>query len=297
MKFDKKQIPLILIIVMFFWAWMHPLSKVLVGHVPPNLLSFLRFGLGAIALYIYARLSKKSLKIKREDVLPLALIGLSGISISVPLLFIGLNLTTVTTTSILINTSPIMIAILSPFLIKEVPKKEQIAGILVAFLGMILVVTNGRSFDALLASQYFYGNMLVLASALFVALYVIYGKKYIKKYGGFTASFYTTFFGTVILFFMTLASGEMPEIVKLNLSDWIIIFYLGAIVAGLLFTIYYSSIKYLGTAKASSFKLLIPVYATSLAVLFLGETLSFYIFVGGALVLCGLFLTNKEELV
>ncbi|MFH2106097.1 MAG: DMT family transporter [Candidatus Micrarchaeota archaeon] len=294
MKLDKKNIPVVLVVVMFFWALMHPLSKMIVGDVPPVLLTFLRYGLGTVFMLVYFVFAKRSIKIENKDLIPLAIIGILGNGIANLFYFTGLNLSTATTASILINFSPLAIALLSPMLIGEKLKKQEMFGVLLAFLGIIFVIDGGSSIDSLVSSEYFYGNLLILFSASLVAVSTIYGKKYIHKYGGSVASFYTIFFSMMFMLPLTVYTGVFFQISSLSVFDWSVVVYLG-LIAAFIFAILYASIRHIGAAKSTSFKLLIPVYATLVAVVFLGEVPSFYTLFGGILVLGGLFLTHRAD--
>jgi drug/metabolite transporter (DMT)-like permease len=291
----KNWIPLLLVI-MFFWALMHPLSKMIVGDVPTFLLTSLRFGLGTVTVFAYLILTKKKIKVDKEDIIPLGIIGIIGNGIPTALYFIGLKMTTATNASILLNMSPLLIAILSPLLIGEKLKKMQTFGVVLGFLGMMVVVANGLDFTNILSSEYFYGNLIIVSGTIGIALYTIYGKKYVQKYGGFVASSYGILAAAILMLLASIATGEIGAITTLNSMDWFVIVYLGVLIAGFIYGIWYSSLKVLGPTKASSFKLLIPVYATIVAIILLGEMPNLMTIVGGGLVIVGLYFTHDIDL-
>jgi drug/metabolite transporter (DMT)-like permease len=138
--------------------------------------------------------------------------------------------------------------------------------------------------------------LIIVSGTVGIALYTIYGKKYVQKYGGFVASSYGILAAAVLMFLLALFSGEISAITSLNSLDWFVVLYLGVLIAGFIYGIWYSSLKVLGPTKASSFKLLIPVYATLVAILLLGEMPNMMTLLGGGLVIAGLYLTQEIDL-
>jgi len=295
MVFDLKKnefIP-VLFILMFFWALMHPFSKMIAGDVSHVLMAFLRNALGTLTLLGLIWLKKRNLKIHKNDILPLVLLGIFGTALSSLFLFMGIELSTATNASILVNTNPIFIALLAPFLIHEKLKRKQLLGVATAFLGMALVASNGLSIEELINSKFFLGNLLLLASALCITVYTIYGKKFIKKYGGMVATFYTVLSGALFLLIISIITNDIYSIPEISGSEWLIIAYIGIIITGFIYALWYKSINFIGAARASSFKLLIPVFATLVSIILLGEFPSMITVIGGLLVLGGLILNQK----
>jgi drug/metabolite transporter (DMT)-like permease len=284
-----------LVILMFLWALVIPLSKLIVEDAGAPLLSFLRNALGAIAIFIMIVIRGREVRIDKQDYVPLIVIGIIGTAIASLLMFIGVDLSTATNAAILVNTNPIFVAILAPFLISEHLSRRQFAGILLAFIGIVLVTTNGMGIADFFGSQMFIGNLILVVSGLCIALYTIYGKKYVKRYGGLVATFYTVLAGAIFLLIYNIITGDISRLLFLSLEHWIIIFYIGAIVTGFVYALWYKSIKFIGASRAASFKLLIPVFAAAVSIAFLGETPSGIILFGGFLVVLGLFYTQKGK--
>ncbi|MBU0590952.1 DMT family transporter [Candidatus Micrarchaeota archaeon] len=289
----KEQFVPVLIILMFFWALMHPFSKMIVSDVSPALIAFLRNAIGAVVILGMIYFSKTKLTIDKKDIVPLVVLGIIGTALSSLLLFNGIGLSTATNASILVNINPIFIAVLAPLIIHEKLDKKQIIGVVIAFLGMVLVTTNGMNLNQMINDGYFIGNVILIGSAVCITIYTIYGKKYVEKYGGIVATFYTVLAGAAFLLFYTSASGEIGNIAKITIDEWPIILYIGAVITGFIYVIWYKSIPFIGASRASSFKLLIPVFAVIASIILLGEVPSIFTIVGGAMVVAGLALNQK----
>jgi len=293
LKLKKSEYVPVLILLMFFWALMHPLSKMIVSSVSSSLMAFLSTALGSIALFLFLIWQKQEISIDKKDILPLFLIGICGTALSSLFLFIGIDLSNATNASILVNSNPIFVALLAPFILSEKLNKKQLFGVLLAFIGMVLVTTNGLGLNQLIDSSFFLGNIALITSALFITIYTIFGKKYIKKYGGLLATFYTVLAGAIFLLIYTTANGDIVNALNLSIMEWLIVLYIGIVITGFIFAVWYESIKHIGAVRASSFKLLIPVFATITAILLIGESPSLFAISGGVLVILGLALTQK----
>lgn len=295
MLFDikKEQFVPILIILMFFWGLMHPLSKMVVADISPALMAFLRNAFGAATLFTLLFIKKNDFLVEKKDLPGLLLLGLCGTALSSLLLFTGLNLSTATNASILVNTNPIFVALLVPFLIQEKIGIRQLIGILLAFVGMVLVTTNGMPLNQIINSSYFTGNLFLIGSSLCLTFYTIYGKRYVEKYGGSIPAFYTVFVGALFLFSYNVITGEINNLATISPGGWLIVAYVGIVITGFIYAIWYKSIKFIGAARASSFKLLIPVFATISAIVLLGEMPTMHVLLGGGLVVAGLGFSQK----
>jgi len=290
---SKKNLVPILVIIMFFWALIHPLSKMVVADVSSALLAFLRLLLGALALFVVLWFRKEEFRVKKEDVLPLFMLGVVGTALASLFMFIGIDLSNATNASILVNINPIFVALLAPLLIHEKLERKQVLGILISFVGMYLVVTNGVALTEIIKTEYFTGNIALIGAAACITAYTIYGKKYIEKYGGLIATFYTLLAGSIFLLVYTFATGDIYNVLNISLNEWLVIGFIGVIITGFVWSIWYGSIKIIGATRASSFKLLIPVFATAAAILMLGESPSVFVISGGLIVVAGLALTQK----
>ena len=71
--------------------------------------------------------------------------------------------------------------------------------------------------------------------------------------------------------------------------------FLGVMATGLAFCWYYAAIKAIGASRAGVFINLVPVAAIGLGVLILGEKVTLSLAFGGAMVMTGVFMTNRPQ--
>ena len=175
--------------------------SITVQDVSPTDLGFLRFLVATPIMLLVLFLRKKKICIPVRELPSLAVLGLTGVTFLYIFQFIGIQYTTASTASVLINTNIVFIAILSSLFLKEVFLFKKTAGIVISFLGVAVVIgAQVINENIAFSNIFFIGCLLVLLSAFCWAIYSIVGKRLLAKYDPFTITLYAFVLGT--LFFL-----------------------------------------------------------------------------------------------
>ena len=245
-------------------------SHVLAKGVMPNYLTptvFILFRVvGATALFwLVLSLTKRS-KIERKDFPLIALCGLFGVAINQLFFFHGLNLSSAFNSGIIMALNPIMVVILSFFLLKERLTAFKITGITLGATGAILLTLK--------ASTHFgdsrLGDLFLFLNALSYAIYLVLAKPLMKKYSPIQVITWVFTFG---LFFVLLFPPTLNELSQTNFQGipneiWWKISY---VVIGVTFLTYLLTIfglKYLSATISSSYIYTQPVMVLLFTFLF-----------------------------
>ena len=175
---------LYLFLAVAIWGIATPIIKATGTTVPPFTFLMLRFlvsGVITIPLSIYVL---RHYKIGIQRVKKIFVSSILGNVISLSLIFWGLSKTTSLEGSILTSFSPLLIAILGFFFLKEILNKKKIEGILIAFIGTLIILGTPileTSNVITTNKESFFGNILFFGGILFDGLYVIYIKKYLSQ--------------------------------------------------------------------------------------------------------------------
>lgn len=216
---------------------------------------------------------------------PLLLLALGLISSLHFVLFVlAIQKTLIANALILVNTAPILVLMLAPFLLQEPIRRFDIPGVVITFLGagMIVGLDNMK-----LTTEHLIGDLCALGSALCYALYVVLARKLRKIYPSQVIMFW--FFGLGALFL--LLGGfwyHDPFWQSPSLKSWIFLGLLGMLPTGIGHFAYNLSLKHLAAAKASTIILLEPVTGTLFAMVFLGEIPPFSSWIGIVIALAGI---------
>jgi len=283
---------IILFATFIMWGTQHPALKILSGEMSPVIFNLFRYSIAGLALLPFV--FKNRVKIAKNDLVKISFLGFIGIFLFGVLNLIGVKLSTASNNAILLNSWPLFVVLIASLLLKEKTTKKAIIGILLGLSGIVLVVTNGVGMSDLLKSEFFKGNLLILLSGLCIAVYSVFSKKYIEKYGGLNVTFYAIISGTVLLLLSSLLSREIFTLPRIDANSLLLLSWVAIPTTALTYVIWFMSINRIGVVKTSSFFLLIPVSGVLTSAIFLDEKITLYTIIGILLILSGIYLVQRK---
>lgn len=273
----------------------HTIAKeVMPDHVGAFGFIFIRTA-GATILFWFASLFVPFEKINKKDYLKLFITALLGMCLNMLSFFKGLELSTPVNSGIFATTNPIIILCLSYFFLKEKIGVKKFIGIILGFIGALILVLQGTE-NSLRAPNVLLGNFLFLLNSIFFSSFIIMVKPLTQKYSTITIMKWLFFMG----FFMTLpvTSKEFSEINWSNLPFdvvWRIIF----VVLGTTFLTYVLNLfalKKLQASTVGAFAYAQPIIAISFAII----TGNDYISLGRGLacltIIVGVYLVSQKSI-
>lgn len=255
-------------------------SKVALHGFSPTQLIFLRFAIAAL-FFLLAKGVLPAQELTREQTRQVFFLALLEPGIYFFLEAYGLKLTLASTASVLISTIPIFVVLLEAFWLKVRVSPREVGLILLSLLGVSLLLTAGgwdRAFGGT-----FLGNLLILGAAFSASLYTIVARKLMAAVDALTVTRWQAVYATVFYFPFALGAYALGGKLPTNPQPWLATVYLGlACSFGAYFLLNYA-LSRLRASFVSAFSNLIPVVASLLAVVFLGESLSAQQIVGAAI--------------
>ena len=82
---------------------------------------------------------------------------------------------------------------------------------------------------------------------------------------------------------------------SISSQSWIYLFLLGVVNTSLAYVVFIKLIKRIGPINASFVTYLVPLSSISLGIIFLGESLTFVMTLGGLLIFLGVFFANNQK--
>ena len=188
----------VLIFVSLVWAGSFIVVKNITEEIDPIDLGFLRYLVATPIMVLILFIRNKDIVIPKKELPLLSVLGLTGVTLLYVFQFIGIKYTNASTASVLINTNPIFIAILSVIFLKEFFSKKKIFGVLLSFLGVIIILYARLSIEIFTIDNIFFiGSILMLLSAFCWAIYSVVGKHLISSYDTLTVTTYAFLLGTI----------------------------------------------------------------------------------------------------
>ncbi|HLU40079.1 MAG TPA: DMT family transporter [Planctomycetota bacterium] len=266
------------------WGWTFVAMKILLKVVDPIEVVGLRFGLGLPLLFLIAKRSGSGFAFAPRDAGPLT-VGAALICVHFLVQPIGVHLTTATKTGWIIAVTPLVLALLSGWLLRETVTRAHRAGIAMASAGILLLVSQG---DLRQLWQGSAGDWLVLGTAFTWALYTIATRDLSRRCPSLVVTC-AVFVPVTVMALAWAAVHSGPAIFsRFSPLAWGALAFL-AVLGTLAQWFWQIGVARLGAAKAGMFLYLEPLATTALAVPLLGEPLTPAIVAGGALVLLGVW--------
>ncbi len=206
----------------------------------------------------------------------------------------GLQYTTASNASLYVVTGPISIIILGALFLRERITLKKAVGVVVAVAGVLIVM----GLDTLLAFELqsnLLGDALVLASIVMWGIFTVFGKKMTDQLGALALTGITTIMGAILLLplgWMALEHRKMT-LGAIGTSGWIAMGFLGVGCSFLATLFYFVALQHSESQKVGVYLYTIPPMTALFAALYLGESIGLNLIAGGALVFCGVWLTEK----
>jgi drug/metabolite transporter (DMT)-like permease len=196
MKTPNLRAHLALLLVNTFYGANHLIAKGIMPNIlTPNVFIFLRVA-GATSLFCLIHLfSKNREKVERKDFYRIAACSVFGVAVNQLFFFHGLNLSSSINAGIIMTLNPIIVVILSYFLLKEAITPYRVAGVLLGATGAGLLTLASSSKNPELAL----GDVFLLINAASYAVYLVLVKPLMAKYKPITVITYVFLFGLVLV--------------------------------------------------------------------------------------------------
>jgi len=276
------------LITVSLWASAFPVVKYLLDYYSAESIMVFRFLIASLT--IIAVIVIKKVRMPETKDLPLfALAGFLGIFLYSWLFITGVNTVPSGVSSFLIASAPVFVTLFSIALLKEKVGLLSWAGILISFCGLIVITASQMSGFVMNS-----GVILLVGASISTSLYTIIQRKLTKKYTPFEAAAYSILFGT--LFTLIFLPDLIKELPGTPLAVNIIPVYLGIFPAAIAYLSWsYALSKSRSTAHVTMFVYLIPFLATLLAFLWLGESIALSAFIGGVVIIIGMFISGLSK--
>lgn len=274
----------------FSWGLNGVAAKLSNTGYDPIFVSIARSAIAAVLVFFWCRFRGIALFERDGTLLPGILAGLlfGGEFI---LIFIGLDYTTVARSSLLVNSMPFWVLIGAHFLLGERMSGRKWLGLVLAFLGVILVFSDKLSLPTPDAIK---GDVMSLGASIFWALTTLVIKR--SKLQSASAEkllLYQLAVSAVMTAPLLAFAG--PPIRDGNLLATGALLFQAVYVVAFTYVVWFWLMRRYPAAGLSSFAFLTPAFSVLCGAIFLDEPLSLRIFAALALISAGLIIVNRPS--
>lgn len=283
----------VLVVVTLLWAGAFSAIKALLDHgMAAADIALLRYLVAAPGFALLLWRSGGLPGLTRRDAVRLAAVGLLvvvGYHVS---LNVGTRFTTSGTAALVVALAPAMTLVLATALGLGRATVRRGAGLTVAFLGVAIVVLLGAGGELSLANAK--GPLIVLAAPVSFALYNVLLQPLLDRYSLLALTAASSLVGTLGLLPFARAS-TVDAVTGISADDAALVLYLGVLCTLLGYLAWNVGLRGLGSTNAVTYAYGIPVLAVAFGAVLLGETVTVWLAVGGALVLAGVAAVQRAK--
>ena len=287
---DKKLVKghLLSILCVIAWGTSFLVSKNLMEKLTPVQLMFLRFVIAWLSVWVICPKWHFNWREEGQFII-LALVGNTLYYLAENT---ALRLTLASNVSILVSAAPIASALMLRLFVRdERLSPRQIAGIGIAFFGVLFVVFNG----VFVLKLNPLGDLLALAAAFCWALYGFLAKRVMDRYDTFLCTRKLMFYGLITTVPFLLSEGDrLAGIRLLKFDDICGLLYLSLICSALCYLMWNEALSVIGAMKANLYVYGVPVVTMIASAVFLAETITWGGVIGVVLVVGGMLLSSLK---
>ncbi|EMT50668.1 hypothetical protein I532_21410 [Brevibacillus borstelensis AK1] len=273
------------------WGGVYVVSKVVLEEIPPFTLLIIRFAIASVVLGVFVVARREF--IAKQDFPMIMAIAFVGVTISIGAQFLGTKLSTAHMGALITAASPAFIALFAVWLLKERIHKLQLAGILLATIGVLIVIGIPDEADA---QSSLLGNLILLVAAVSWGLYTVMSKKATLRYSSLAVTTYVALFGLVFTCPVMVWELSVTAVSwDFSWKIWAGVLYIGIISTAGAFYLWNKGFELLQAGSGAGFFFVQPIVGAALGWLLLGEHLGIGFFAGAIFIFLGVALSNLQQ--
>src|SRR5579859_2733874 len=288
-------------LIVVIWAVNFIAAKIGMRIFPPlTMASFRVCAAGVVMVPFYACLKRlpafaeaadaRRRGFTRRDAWTFLYLGFFGVSVNQFCFTLGLHYTSVSHSAVIVGMGPIYTLILAVLLRLERATWHKAVGMAIAFTGIAVLASEG---GISAHSPSLLGDAITMTGSLGFAMYAVLGKRVAAEYDALRMTAYNHFAGALIVAPLAVRRawllGREGNWREISWEGWAAVLYMGLFGSAVAYVLYFWLLRYLEASQLSGFTYLLPVLATVLGILTLGEKGSWMQVLGGALALGGVY--------
>ncbi len=272
------------------WGMSFIASKhALMSGFSPMMLALVRYVLATACLVPITILKEKRMRLRKGDVLPMLLSGVTGISLYYFFEYQGIERTSTVNASLILAAIPILTMAAEAIIDKKRMKGVQATGAVVSVIGTALIVLGGANEGA----ANLLGDLLIMGASVVWVAYIFISRKLRENYSSLAMNAWQAVFALATL--LPMAAMEPCDLSAIPASGWLAAAALAVVCSAMCYWLYGNALHEMSPLASAIYINLIPLTTIIGGVLLLRETLTWQAVVGGVMIIGSIFLVNAAE--
>lgn len=288
-----------LVSTMVLWGGTWVSARVVSQSLAPFPAAFLRFFFASVFLYVLlcrasARQGCGWPKLTRALLPGSLLMAGTGVFLYNALFFSGMKFVPAGRAAMIVACVPSAVALYSGLVLRAPTGLVKSLGIALSLFGVSVILSGGNPVS-LFTQGPAQGDLYILGCVATWAAYTLAGGYAMRQASPLVAVAWSCILGCAMLLPPALGTGLTAQLPHIGWVVWANLIFLGVAATGLAFIWYLDGIQALGAPRASVFINLVPVFATLMGSLILGEGVGLSLVFGGVMVISGVVLANRPS--
>lgn len=276
-----------LTVAIVFWGASYIVTAIAYQTIAPLQLGFVRALLAALSVFAYRRAAGVREELKRQDIVPVAVSALFGVTLYFALQNLGLDYTSSSNAALIVAAYPALVMALDSIVHRTAFSARTATGIALAVIG-VGILTSGAASQG---SNALLGNALLVAAGVMWFLYCTAMQRVASKYSILTLTAWQMLFGACFFFPLALLEGQ-PWQMPTPVSAAAVLF-LAVCCSLIAFLCYNYALTGLTMTSAAAMLNLMPIVGLVCSALVLHEPITARQLIGGAIVILGVLLSGN----
>lgn len=255
----------------------------------PMTLALFRYVVASACLVPITLLTEKRMPLRKQDVLPMILSGLTGITFYYFFEYYGIQRTSTVNASLILAAIPILTMLAEAVVYKTRLRPAQVAGAVISMIGVGMILFSGSNEG----EASIVGDLLIMGASIVWVAYIFIGRRLRSQYTSLSMNSWQAI--TALITLLPLAVGEGCDLASIPWDGWAAMAVLAVICSALCYYLYGNALFEMSPLASAIFINLIPLTTMVGGVVLLGETLTWLTVVGGGMVIGSIFLVNMTE--
>lgn len=305
--FQFRRIDALLLLMAIIWGTNYAIIKHAFREIDPQAFNAIRMVV-ASAVFVVIMLTVRTLpdvrrgegsfasifytptRVSARDWLGLAALGLVGQGLYQYWFVGGLAATSVSNAALILAFTPVLIALVSATVGEERVTAVHWIGALLSLGGIYLVVGRGMS----VAGSTLRGDLTMFAAVCCWAAYTMGSRPFMVRHSPVAVTGLSMAIGTAVYVPAVASHIRAVKWSAVSVGTWVAAIYSALFALCVSYTIWYTAVRQLGSARTSAYSNVVPIVAMVTAVIFLNEPLDLRKVAGAAAVLVGVALTRAS---
>ena len=255
----------------------------------PMTLALMRYVMAAACLAPATLAVEKKLALRRQDVVPMVLSGVMGITGDCFFEYDGIQRTCTVSASLILAAIPILTMLVQAAVNRTRLRPAQTAGAVISLVGVALVLTGGSDEG----QAGIIGDLFILGASVVWVAYIFISRRLRGAYSSLAMNTWQAL--TALLTLLPLALTEKCDLAAIPWDGWAAVAVLAVICSALCYYLYGNALYEMSPLASAIFINLIPLTTMVGGVVLLGESLTWLTVAGGAMIIGSIFLVNMAE--